>query len=127
MIESTFNKVGAEGVLWSLCGGYFDGVFEDSTHKSFIIGRDARKWRKIFYRYPYGEPPAKFMISPRKPKAKKDRTLWHDYIDTILTRRHAVAHGNIKNDTTHEELRSDIMKLSVLMHAIAYGVVVEVK
>ncbi|WP_363351207.1 HEPN domain-containing protein [Methylocystis echinoides] len=122
VVEAVFDKIGISSILTCVSGRYFEGVFEDSINKSFLINRNIRRWRMIFYHYPYHTPPKDFKISPMQVKGRSDRTLWHDYIDTVLTRRHAVAHGDLGNEATSNELASDIMKLSVLMHAIAYGV-----
>jgi len=122
-IDETFEKIGIVAIVRSISGGYFEGIFEDSRDKCFMINREIRRRKSLFYKYPYSSPPKLFNICSIDKAKAKERTIWHDYIDAILTRRHAVAHGDsMTNETNHDELENDISKLSVFMHALAYGV-----
>jgi len=47
-------------------------------------------------------------------------TYWETFIQTILAERHKIAHGNLENSNSHVTIRSNIIKLEILLLAITY-------
>lgn len=124
-IESSLGKFGISGIISVLSGGKFEVVFDNYSRTNYILMRDMRRFRSILYSFPYRPLPNKYKFEFRSGKASRregTQTLWHMYIEDVLTRRHKVAHGDtLGNETSWEELSQDTVKLEVLMHGLMYA------
>ena len=125
VVESTLQKLGVPAVLSAISGGLLDAIFRNDHRATYLIKRDIKRFRGLLFNYPYGEIPEQYGFGRKMPKAEKGkRTLWHTFIGEVMGRRHTIVHGDtMVNDTTTVQLRSDVEKLDVLMHAIMYAAV----
>lgn len=120
VIDAAMEKVGVPNIVSSMSGGLFDIVFNNDNNSTWILRRKLKSLRSRLHTYPYRHLPSEFKLEFRKPEASS--TLWHVFIDDIMTRRHSVAHGDtLENDTDALSLQRDIIKLEVLMHGLLYA------
>lgn len=124
-IDSAFEKLGINSMINTLTGSRLEDVFKNNSSINYKLLRDMSRYRSYLYTFPYTPPPKKYTFKTIEKADKKnipDNTIWHDYIDEILTRRHSIAHGDtLNNDTTTEQLESDILKLEILMYGVMYS------
>lgn len=124
-IDTVFEKLGIYSMLNTLADSRLEDVFKNNSRLNYTLLRDMSKFRSYLYSFPFNSPPPEYTFKKIEKKEKKvalDNTIWHDYIDEILTRRHSIAHGDtLNNDTTAEQLESDILKLEVLMYGVLYS------
>lgn len=124
-IDSAFEKLGIYSMLSTLAGSRLEDVFKNNKTLNYRLLRDMSRYKSHLYTFPYKQTPAEYSFKQIEKSAKKnmpDNTIWHNYIDEILTRRHSIAHGDtLNNDTTAEQLESDILKLEVLMYGLMYS------
>ncbi|KQN72188.1 HEPN domain-containing protein [Devosia sp. Leaf64] len=120
-IDTMFERFGINCIVNSIATPSFEVVFDNYEFTNFVIKRDMRKRRSSLYRFPYTAIGSKYQFA-RIKKGKSTETLWHSYIEEIMTRRHSIAHGDVTgNDTTWEELKIDVQKMHVLMHGLAFS------
>lgn len=121
-IDSTMSKFGIPDIVKSISGSKFDAVFDNDTRYRYTLNRDLKRFQSLFYHFPYRSLPELYQINFRSGNRRTTPTLWHAYIDEMMTRRHSVAHGDTQeNDTTWEALEQDTHKLEVLMHALLHS------
>ena len=125
-IDGLFSPMGINSIIDSIEGSTFEQVFENNTRINFMLSRDMSRYRSKLYHYPYASLPSKYGFNfKNERKVKKDnssKSLWHTFIEEILTTRHSIAHGDtIKNDTTAESLKFEIVKLEIFMHSMMYA------
>ena len=121
-IDRAFQELGVPNVIHSLNRGRFQVVFDNDFRTDYQLRRDLIRMRACLYKYPFKSPPSPYNFSRGKPVEKKMTSLWHDFIETIMQRRHRVAHGDtLTNESTWEVLRQDSVKLEVLMYGIVYS------
>lgn len=124
-IDNAFEKLGIYSMLNTLADSRLEDVFKNSKTSNYKLLRDMSRYRSRLYTFPYKQTPAEYSFKKiEKTETKKipNNTIWHNYIDEILTRRHSIAHGDtLNNDTTAEQLESDILKLEVLMYGVMYS------
>ncbi|MDZ7278195.1 HEPN domain-containing protein [Pantoea eucrina] len=122
-IDNSFVKYGIHGLLNTLSDGFLYDVFENDIHKMFIAKRHTKRDRSLLIQFPYKKFPMEYnfhYINKKKSSSKK--SLWHDYIDHILTQRHNIVHGDTTaNHSSILHLRKDISKLNILMHGISFS------
>lgn len=120
-INISLERLGIPNVLYSINSNWLLDVFERDSAKSYILSRKLRAMRSNLYSFPYREVAGddKFLFRSSKVSSQ---TLWDTYISGLLTRRHSVAHGDtMENPTDWKELRDDVDKLEVLMHAVTFA------
>jgi len=124
-IDGAFEKLGIYSILNSIAGTRLEEIFKNNKYSNYSLLKDMSHYRSYLYNFPYKIPPAKYTFNHiEKPTkhALPDNTIWHNYIDEILTRRHSIAHGDtLNNDTSTKQLESDITKLEILMHGLMYS------
>jgi hypothetical protein len=122
-IDSAMAKLGVPDVVNAIAGGRFDAVFNNDSRANYILIRDLVRFRACLYNFPYRSLPARYPFVFRKVKVKHPiQSLWHVFIEEVLTRRHKVAHGDtLANETSWETLRLDAVKLEVLMQGLMYA------
>lgn len=68
--------------------------------------------------FPYTLNPEDFEIDIKKKNEK--RTLWETFLDELLKKRHAIAHGtSLENSSSIEEIREIKTKVQILQYAFA--------
>jgi hypothetical protein len=120
-IDGLFDKFGLNNIVGSLDIPSLNVVFGNDRGANYMLRRDLRRFRSKLYRYPYADLDVTYTFAKVAKKANVE-TLWHSFIGEVMARRHSIAHGDTTgNDTTWETLASDVGKLHVLMHALAYS------
>nr|WP_314432320.1 HEPN domain-containing protein [uncultured Brevundimonas sp.] len=120
VIDAAMEKVGVPNIVSAMSGGIFDIVFNNDNNATWLLRRKLKSLRSTLHAYPYRRLPCEFEFEFRRTEANS--TLWHAFIDDIMTRRHSVAHGDtLENDTDALSLQRDIIKLEVLMHGLLYA------
>ncbi|HEL3815768.1 TPA: hypothetical protein UMY79_002665 [Stenotrophomonas maltophilia] len=120
-VNSIFNKLGVPDVVSSIAGSYFEDVFRDDSHAAYRVARECIRGRSRLFIFPYRKSPSSYSIVHRKKPAVDG--LWGDYLEGIMMRRHAIAHGDtFENSTTWENLARDCNKMDAFMHALAFSV-----
>jgi hypothetical protein len=122
-IDSSLSKFGIRAPLASLGSPAYLCVFDGQHRSNVLLYRNLKRLMCKLYKFPPKPLPARF--APLKILAKKSpedpRSLWHDFVDNLMVRRHIVAHGDTyNNDVTWEELSLDLEKLTVLMYGLTY-------
>lgn len=122
VIESSLKKLGVPAVLFSISGGRFETVFSNDPSSIYLVRRDIVRFRNFLFRFPYRSLPDAYKFDYSGMGGKQAPTLWHSFINEIMKRRHTIVHGDTTaNETTTAELRRDVEKLEVLMHAVLYS------
>lgn len=125
-IDKIFSKFGINSITASIAIPSLLVVFEDDHGKNFRLARDIKRFQSHLYKFPYRPLPKEYKFPDVKAVKKNaaPQTLWHTFIEEILTRRHLIAHGDTTgNVTTHEELEKDILKTKILMYGVMYSAV----
>ena len=118
-IDTTLGAIGVPSVLAALKGGRFEAVFDGDHRTDYLLRRDLRRFQAKLYQFPYKALPTPYTFN--KSKDKTEGSLWWEFINGIMNRRHSVAHGDtLENETSWAELRTDALKIEVLMFAIIY-------
>lgn len=118
-IDATLGAIGVPSVLAALKGGRFEAVFDGNHHTDYMLRRDLRRYQSTLYHFPYRALPPPYTFNRNKDKA--EGSIWWEFINGVMNRRHSVAHGDtLENETSWSELRTDALKLEVLMFAIIY-------
>ncbi|UNK53053.1 HEPN domain-containing protein [Rahnella aceris] len=123
-IDLVFEKMGLRSMLNSLTKTPLERVFENNSNVNNMILRELKKLRSVLYKLPCNSFPSTYAFEYIAPKGKTagSQSMWHSYMEQVLQRRHTVAHGDTMNNlTTSDELKSDIIKLEVLMHGILFS------
>ena len=122
-IKSMMNKIGVPDIVSSMEVSPFHDIFFNIKERSYLLQRDITRFRATLYRYPYRPLPSAYQFDYRSSVGTKTKiTLWHTFIEQILTRRHKVAHGDtLENETTCDDLQADVQKLGILMHCLAFA------
>jgi len=124
-IDTAFEKIGIHSMLNTLTDSRLEDVFKNNGALNYKLLRDMSRYKSNLYTFPYRSTPPTYsfkQITKAEKKNMPNNTIWHNYIDEILTRRHSIAHGDtLNNDTTAEQLDSDITKLEVLMYGLMYS------
>ncbi|WP_426041700.1 hypothetical protein [Brevundimonas sp. TWP2-3-4b1] len=119
-IDAAMAKVGVPDIVHAVAGGGFDVVFNNDHNATWLLRRKLKSLRSTLYNFPYRQLPPAFAFNFRGTAPAQ--SLWHVYIDDVMTRRHSVAHGDtMENDTDAQSLQLDVMKLEVLMHGLIYA------
>ena len=123
-IDKIFSKFGINNITASIAIPRLLVVFEDDHGKNYRLARDIKKLQSHLYKFPYRPLPKEYAFSEVSAgkKSTLQQTLWHTFIEEILTRRHLIAHGDTTdNVTTHEQLEKDIFKTKILMYGVMYS------
>lgn len=119
-IDAAMAKVGVPDIVRAVAGGGFDVVFNNNQNETWLLRRKLKSLRSTLYHFPYRRLPSAFAFNFRG--APPAPSLWHVFIDDVMTRRHSVAHGDtMENDTDAQGLQLDIVKLEVLMHGLIFA------
>lgn len=120
-IDAMFERFGINCIVSSLAIPSLEVVFSNDRAGNYLLRRDLKRYRSRLYHYPFAGVEEKYAFA-RIKKNEFVETLWHSYVEEIMTRRHSIAHGDIAgNDITWELLSDDVAKLHVLMHGVAYS------
>jgi len=120
-IDAAMAKFGIPNITSAISSGSFEVVFDNDPRTDYRLLRDIVRFKSHLYDFPYRELPQRYNFTFRGQGAPV-QTLWHAFIEEVMTRRHSVAHGDtLENETTWEDLSRDALKLEVLMHAIMYA------
>ncbi len=123
-IQTSMSKLGIPDALNLMAIPSYEVVFDGDERTSWLLERSLKKRVSFLYSFPFRALKGAFTI--KKAGAAKSKkagsTLWHAFIEEVMSRRHAVAHGDsLNNDTTWEELRRDNAKLRVLMYGLIFS------
>jgi hypothetical protein len=124
VIDAALAKVGIPMAVYSASGTVFDGIFSGDDFLAFMLMRDLKRYRSVLRRFPFSLLPSRYTFTYRASKqgGKNAETIWHAYLEQVMARRHAIAHGDtMTNDVTLEELSQDVRKMSVFMHALMFA------
>ena len=112
-------------IVTAISGGKLDVVFDNDRQTNYLLKRSLLRFRSTLFKFPYRSLPAEYSFKFRTGKVKdrgSEQSLWHAFIEEVLTRRHKVAHGDtLANETTWETLKVDIAKLEVLLQGLTYA------
>lgn len=124
VIERKLQLLGAPSALSSIATPAFEVVFDNNDRTNYRLVRNLRRFTSNLYHFPFRILPAPYTPLWRRSKGTKDsETLWHAFVEEVMTRRHTIAHGDtLANDTSWEELRRDAEKLRVLMYGLLLAV-----
>jgi hypothetical protein len=120
VIDSVLERLGVPSILSSIAIPAFEAVFDNDRATNYRLNRDIVRLVSHLYAFPFKPIPKPY--SPVWVKSKKQKgtqTLWHSFIEDVMTRRHTIAHGDtLSNDTSWEELQRDAEKMRVLMYGV---------
>lgn len=120
-IDAMFERFGIKFVVNSIAVPAFEVVFGNDAGENFVLRREMKRFRSTLYHFPFTAIKKTYAFR-RINKNEFVETLWHSFIEEIMTRRHSIVHGDvIGNQSTWEELASDVGKLHILMHGLAYS------
>jgi hypothetical protein len=121
-IDKSLRDLGVPDVVSSLDKGQLEIVFNGEIRSNYKLVRDLLSFRSHLYDFPFRELPPPYSFNRARASEKKSKSLWYEFIQTVLERRHRVAHGDtLANEATWEELKSDSLKLKVLMYGVIYS------
>ena len=121
VIDNALAKLGVPDAIASISGGFFEDVFQNDSRINYRVKRECVRARSLLFSFPYTCAPEFYGLRYRASRTGGP-TMWHDYLDGVLRRRHTIAHGDtVENVTTWEELERDADKLFVFMHAVAFS------
>lgn len=121
-IDKVLSDLGVPNAVLSLKDSEFDQVFLGNVRKHYLLRRDFIRLRSCLYNFPFRQLPTKYSFKRANSKTKNESSLWHEFIEALMDRRHRVAHGDtLANEATWEELKSDTNKLEALMYGLAYS------
>lgn len=122
VIQASLEKIGVPNVLHSISGDSFTSVFDGNARSDWLLKRNLRRLVSTVYKFPYRCASNEFVFDRSKP-AKGQTTLWHEFVETVMTRRHSIVHGDtLENGSSDTELSHDAEKLLVLMYAMSFSV-----
>lgn len=120
-IQSSLDKLGVPNVLHSIDCGSFTCVFDGNMRSDYVLKRQLVAMASRVYDFPYRQMINAFSFNREKP-TKGQKTLWHEFVETVMNRRHSIVHGDtLDNKSSAEELQRDAEKLLVMMYAISYS------
>ena len=119
VIERSLEKLGVPNVLGMIANDKFQVVFDGSDRTNYRLYRLMKRNVSLLRQFPYGSL-ADGLLS--KKTATKTETIWHTFVEDLMTRRHNIVHGDIKsNEASWDELTQDIDKLGVLMYGLVFA------
>lgn len=124
-IDRPLKIFGLEDILQRISTEKILNIFEGSASSEYMTLRQMSKFRSTLYRFPYKALPSNYQFLKPKKASKKQisPSIWETFLDEVLERRHAVAHGDTMENIGHiNVLRENVKKLEVLMYAILYCV-----
>ena len=123
VIDSTLERLGVPHILASIAIPAFEVVFDNDERTNLRLNRDIVRFISHLYYFPFKSIPSPYSPDWRKAKGEKNfQTLWHTFVEDVMTRRHNIAHGNtLSNETSWEELHRDADKLRVLMYGVLFS------
>jgi hypothetical protein len=123
LIDSTFEKLGTPNILNSIAIPPFEVVFDNDIATNYRLNRDMRRFVSYLYAFPFKKIPEPYCSAAvNVHKANGGQSLWHTYVEEVMTRRHSIAHGDtLSNPTSWEELKRDCEKLSIMMFGLLYS------
>lgn len=121
-LNRSLERLGLPRVIEGLSTPSFEVIFSGDAKASYVLLRRLRGARSKLYHFPYKRLPTELELGAVK-KAVSKQTLWQQFLDEVLDRRHRVVHGDIlTNPASLNDLVSDVLKLRVLMNGLALGV-----
>jgi hypothetical protein len=124
VIDRITANFGVRDFFKSINGSDLDSIFSDTSSEIEKLKIKLRDHVILgIEHYPYKLKPINFNIGlntlETNVSSKKVRTLWQDFLDNMMARRHGIAHGSIsENPNSIEEIRNSLMKLEILQLAI---------
>jgi len=121
MIESLLHKFGVIKFLSQIENSDLDVAFQDSKSEMIEI-RDKLKahlMENVEY-YPYNVDLELFNIhyDDGIERQKRQKSMWEDFLNEILTNRHTIAHGNcLESLCSHTEIEHSRIKIEILIYA----------
>jgi len=115
-IETIAKKFGINNFFAQLGGSTLNIVFEQNMSNILVLKNDLRsEINTNINQFPYQINFNRFNIYDNA--RFKGTTLWHDFIDNLLKKRHDVAHGTvISNTINHTDLELSKLKIEILMY-----------
>jgi hypothetical protein len=123
VIDMTLERLGVPGILSSISTPAFEAVFDNNVRSHYRLNRDIVRFVSHLYVFPFRAIPAPYSPVWRTNKNDKGlQTLWHAFVEDLMTRRHAISHGDtLSNESSWEELQRDAAKLRVLMYGLLFS------
>ncbi len=120
VIDSALERLGVPNILSSISVPAFLVVFDNDDRTNYLLNRNVICFVSHLYFFPFKPLPATYLPVWKITKEKKEQqTLWHAFVEDVMTRRHNIAHGDtLSNVTSWEELYRDAEKLRVLMYGV---------
>lgn len=121
-IEKSFDKFGVKGVLSAIDTAKFTCVFDGNPSICSALMKELDGLRANLLKFPYEKLDDDYFRLPGHGSLAADtNTMWHTYLEEIISRRHKIVHGDtLENLATVKMLNSDVDKAEVLMHAIMH-------
>lgn len=123
-VDQSFSKYGIASITHCLHGSKFEAVFDGDAYTNLTLRRQIKRMRSTLYHFPYRDLPTEFVMKDweRKKGATPPGSLWHDFLETILRRRHGVVHAETRNNpTSWKSLQTDIGKLEAFFAGITFA------
>lgn len=120
--ESILNKIaenfGETALFSKLNDSDFSVVFSNTDTENLEL-RDSTKaiLMEAISEFPYLANEK--ILKPSAITLTREK-YWETFIQTILAERHKIAHGNLENSSSHVTIRSNIIKLEILLLALTY-------
>ncbi|HIB8182133.1 TPA: MAE_28990/MAE_18760 family HEPN-like nuclease [Elizabethkingia anophelis] len=119
--ESILNQIaisfGEKRIFKKLNNSDIANAFSNTDYENLIlVGELKMKLQDAIKDYPYIEDDTILNIH----STEVQDTFWETFIQEILSERHKIAHGNMNNSTDHNSIRSNILKMEILLISITY-------
>lgn len=123
-VDHSFNRYGITSVTHCLRGSKFEAVFDGDRYTNLALQRQIIRMRSTLFHFPYRILPPEYIMSDweRKKGDTPPSSLWQDFLETILRRRHGVVHAETRdNPTSWKSLRTDINKLEAFFAGVMFA------
>lgn len=120
IIDKICNKFGIENFFPMIEESNINVVFEnDKEETEGLINSLRNELLKGSKEYPYTLDLELFNLNIKAKKSKKGG-LWRDFLDELLRKRHAIAHGTtFKNEVSSKEILQLKQKVKILQYILA--------
>lgn len=119
--ESILNQIatsfGEKKIFKKLNNSDISNAFSNTDAENILLISELKlKLQNAIDDYPYIEDDTLLNIN----STEVQDTFWETFIQEILSERHKIAHGSMNNSTDHSSIRSNILKMEILLISITY-------
>ena len=120
MLRKSLEKLSVKSFFELINNSDIDIVFSGTTTEvNDLLYKLRDELTNGIINFPYKLDISKFSIEEDQKQVNKNKTLWETFVDSILTDRHAIAHGDIiSSSINHHDIEENLKKVHVLVYSI---------